>query len=290
MVLVAGATGQLGGRIVRELLSRGQKVRALCREGSGYGGLRRLGAEIAIGDLTDLASLEKACAGVDTVVTTANTARRSGADSVERVDLTGTRNLIDAAGRAGVGHFVYTSVLGASANHPVPFLAAKGQNDDYLRASGVPWTILSPNAFMDWWPGVVVGVPALSGHPIVLVGEARRRHTFIAEHDVAAFAVAAVLNPAARNRQLPLGGPDAVSWRDIVTCYELVLGRDLPVRFVRAGEPVEGVNPMLLGLLAMHDTYDSDIDTGPLAHEFGVTLTPLDAWVRASVGAAGRRM
>lgn len=289
MVLVVGATGQLGGRIVRELLSRSQKVRALCREGSGSGALRRMGAEIVMGDLTDRISVEKACVGIDTVVTTANTARRSGTDTVERVDLAGTRNLIDAAKQAGVGHLVFTSALGASPAHPVPFLAAKGQSEEYLRTSGVPWTILSPNAFMDWWPGVVVGGPALAGRPVVLVGEARRRHAFIAEHDVAAFAVAAVLNPAARNRQLPLGGPRAVSWRDVVACYELVLGRNLAVRFVPPGEPVDGVNPMLLGLLAMHDTYDSDIDTGPLAREFGVTLTPLEAWVRASVGAASRR-
>ncbi len=288
MILVVGATGKLGGRITRELLSRKLPVRALCRDGSGHGALQRMGAEIALGDLKDPESLARACAGADTVITTANTARRSGDDTVDRVDLAGTRSLIDAAAQAGVGHFVYTSVLGASPSHKVPFFAAKGASEAHLRASGVPWTILAPNAFMDWWPAVVVGAPALAGRPIVLVGDARRRHTFIAEHDVAAFGVAAVVNPAARNRHLPLGGPEAVSWRGVVECYERVLGRELPVQFVPPGEAVEGVNPMLLGLLAMHDTYDSDIDTAPVARELGVPLTPLEPWVRASVASVRR--
>lgn len=288
MILVAGATGKLGGRIARELLSRGLPVRALCRAGSGHGALRRMGADVAIGDLTDPESLARACTGADTVITTANSARRAGGDTVERVDRAGTRSLIDAAAKAGVGHFVYMSVLGASPSHPVPFLAAKGASEVHLRESGVPWTILSPNAFMDWWPAVVVGAPALAGRPIVLVGEARRRHAFVAEHDVAAFAAAAIVDPASRNRQLPIGGPEPVSWRGVVECYERVLGRELPVRFVPPGEAVEGVNPMLLGLLAMQDTYDSDIDTAALAREFGVRLTPLEAWVRASVAAPRR--
>jgi uncharacterized protein YbjT (DUF2867 family) len=287
-VLVVGATGQLGGRIARELLSRGVKVRALCRPGSGSGALRRMGAEIATGDLKDPASLDAACAGVETVVTTANSARRGGDDDVERVDLAGTRALIDAAARAGVAHFVYTSVFGASAASPVPFLAAKGRSEEYLKASGLTWTSLSPNAFMDAWPATVVGAPAAAGRPIVLVGEGRRRHAFVAEHDVAAFAVAAVLNPAARNRQLVIGGPEAVSWREVVACYERVLGRPLTVHVVKPGEKVEGLSDVVSSLLAMQDTFDSEIDSRAIAAEFGVTLTPLDAWVRASSANARR--
>jgi NADH dehydrogenase len=102
MILIVGATGKLGGRIARELLSRGLKVRALVRPASAAGALQRLGAEIVIGDLKDPASLLAACAGADTVITTANTARRGGADTVDTVDRTGSRALIDAARATGV--------------------------------------------------------------------------------------------------------------------------------------------------------------------------------------------
>jgi NADH dehydrogenase len=290
MVLVVGATGQLGGRIARELLSKGTPVRALCRASSGYGAVKRMGAEIAIGDLKDPSSLAAACAGVQTVVTTANTARRGGDDTVDSVDLNGTRNLIDAAAAAGVRHFVYVSVYGAAPDSPVPFLAAKGKNDAHLKASGMEWTIVAPNAFMEAWPGMVVGGPALANRPVVLVGEGRRRHAYIAEHDVAQFAIAAILNPAARNRHLPIGGPRAVTWRDVVATYEQVLARPIEVRYVQPGDHVEGMPDVLLQLLAMYDSFDTEFDTTSLASEFSVPLTPLDAWVRASTAAARRAL
>jgi NADH dehydrogenase len=283
VVLLVGGTGKLGGRIARELLSKGVKLRTLCRPASGHAALRRMGAEIVFGDLTDPDSLSGACAGADTVVTTANSARRSGPDTVDSVDESGTRSLIDAAAAAGVGHFVYTSLYGASTDAPSPFMAAKARSEAYLRTTGMAWTILAPNAFMDTWPGTVVGAPALAGKEVVIVGEGNRRHAYIAEHDVAQFAVASVLMPAARNRHLPLGGPAAVSWREVVAAYERVLARPVPVHYVKPGEVVEGMSETLLGLLAIFDTFDTDFDTSGLATEFGVQQTPLDAWVRASV-------
>ena len=283
MVLLVGGTGQLGGRIARELLSRGVKVRALCRSGSGFGALKRMGAEIAIGDLRDSASLSAACAGADMVITTANSVRRGGDDSVAAVDVAGTRALIDAASEANVDRFIYTSVWGADGESPVPFIRAKAGNEEHLKASGLGWTILAPNAFMESWPGTVVGAPAVAGREVVIVGEGRRHHAFIAEHDVAQFATAAVMNEAARNRHLPLGGPAAHSWLDIVKAYEEALGHPIAVRHVAPGEQVDGIPDVLLSLLAGYDAFDSEFDTSALAAEFGVQQTPLAAWVRASI-------
>lgn len=285
MVLVVGGTGQLGGRIVRELLSKGVKVRALCRTGSGYGALQRMGAEIAIGDLKDASSLEAACVGAETVVTTANAARRGGEDTVDAIDMLGTRALIDAAAKAGTGHFVFTSVYGASVHSPIPFVKVKAENEEYLKASGMAWTVLAPNAFMESWPGKVVGLPAMANRDVVLVGEGTRRHAYLAEHDAAQFAVAAIMNPAARNRRLEVGGPKAVTWAEVVQTYEAALGRSIPVRYVAPGEHVDGILDVLLSLLAGYDRFDSDFDSRALAAEFGVTQTPLAAWVRAWIAA-----
>ncbi|MGC4081924.1 MAG: SDR family oxidoreductase [Vicinamibacterales bacterium] len=283
MVLLVGGTGQLGGRIARELLSRGVKVRALCRNGSGYGALRRMGADIAIGDLKDPESLSNACAGADIVMTTANSGRRGGDDTVDTVDVAGSRALIDAARQAGVVRFIYTSVWGATAESPVPFIRAKAGSEAYLKASGMAWTILAPNAFMESWPGMVVGAPAAAGRDVVVVGEGRRRHAFVAEHDVAQFATAAVMNDATRNRHLPIGGPAAHSWLDVVQIYEEALGRAIAVRHVEPGTRVDGVPDALLALLAGLDTFDSDFDSSALASALGVMQTPLAAWVRASL-------
>ena len=286
MILVVGATGQLGGRIARSLLAKGRPVRALVRGGSPHDDLRNAGAELAPGDLRDPASLAEACQGVETVITTANTARRGGQDTVEAVDRNGTRSLIDAAESAGVRHFIYTSVLGAVENHPAPFLAAKGANSAYLRGRRMSWTVLAPNAFQEAWPAVIVGRPALRGEPVTIVGEGRTRHTFVGEGDVAAFAVAATEQPAAMNREIPIGGPDALSWRDVVAIYERLLGRTLEVRYVPPGTPVPGVPPAVVPFLAGLDTFESVFDTGAVAREFGIELTPLDDTARAQARSA----
>jgi len=285
MILVVGATGQLGSRITSGLLARSRDVRVLSRPASAYQTAQQLGAEVVLGDLKDRPSLDAACAGVDTVITTANSIRRGGEDTVSSVDASGTRSLIEAAKAAGVRRFVYTSVLGAVPDSPVPFLAAKAANEAHLRESGMAWTVLAPNAFMESWPARVVGAPALAGAPVVIVGEGRRRHTFVAEDDVAAFAVAAVDSPQAINQRVAIGGPEALSWRDVVALYERVVGRPLEVRFVSAGEPVPGLPPAVLPLLASFDTYDSVFDTQQPASLFGITLTSLETIARRQAAA-----
>ena len=81
MILVAGATGQLGGSIARALLTDGQKVKVLVREGSSWQPLETAGAQIVMGDLRSPDSLGAACQDVDVVITTANSAQRGGADN-----------------------------------------------------------------------------------------------------------------------------------------------------------------------------------------------------------------
>ena len=104
-----------------------------------------------LGDLKERASLDPACRGVDVVVTTANSALRGGADNPQTVDVEGNRNLIDVAKAAGVRQFVFVSAMAADSGSPVPFVAAKGKTEEYLVGSGMTYTILAPNAFMDFW-------------------------------------------------------------------------------------------------------------------------------------------
>jgi uncharacterized protein YbjT (DUF2867 family) len=275
MILVVGATGQLGGTIARRLIAGGQKVRVLVRPQTDPGAWGSGLADLVRGDLRDRASLDAACQGISTVVTTANSARRSGDDNVANVDRDGSRNLIDAARAAGVQHFIYTSVLGVTPDSPVPFLAAKAQNDAHLKASGMTWTVLAPNAFMESWPAMVVGMPAMAGRQVTIVGEGHKKHTFVAERDVASFAVSAVTHPAARNRHIAIGGPEALSWRDAAAIYERALGHPVEIRSVAPGTPVPGIPDALLPFLAALDTYETNFDAKPVAAEFGVRLTTL---------------
>ena len=294
MILVAGATGIVGGMITRGLLEQGKEVRILVRHNSASEQLAKegratsaeelieAGAEPVYGDLRDRASLDAAVEGIETVISTANSVGRGGEDNPQSVDLEGNRSLIEAAREAGVEHFVFVSSLGADPDHPVPFMRGKGQSEASLRASGMDYTILAPTPYMEVWVAVVVGMPVLQGRPVTLVGEGRRRHSFISDRDVAAFAVAAAENPAARNEYLAIGGPEPLSWRDVVETYERVLDRSIPVEFVAMGDPVPLPDPMP-SILAGMETYDSVIEMEELARTFDVPLTRLETFVREQV-------
>jgi len=287
MILVVGATGNLGGLVTRQLLAQGRPVRALVRGDGDAESLRRAGATLARGDLKDRASLTAAVEGAEVVVTTANSAHRGGADTIESVDRAGNANLIDASRAAGVRQFVFVSALGASPESPAPFLRAKGETEARLRESGMPYTILAPNVFMEVWVPAVVGAAVRAGRPVVLIGEGRRRHSFVSFRDVAAFIVAAIGQDGAINQYLPIGGPVPLSWRDVVAAYERAVGHDVPVQCVVPGDPAIGLPDPMPSILASMDTYDSPLDMTLLARAFRVDLTPIDAIVREDLGRAG---
>lgn len=280
MLLVVGATGNLGGAITQMVLARGEPVRILARGGSNYQPLQQAGAQVVLGDLKDRASLDPACAGIDTVITTANSSLRGGDDNVENVDLKGNRNLIDAAKAAGVKHMIYVSAAMADPNSPVPFVQAKAKTEEYLCASGVPYTILAPNAFMEVWLGMVVGMPVSQGQPVTVVGSGARKHSFISAADVAAFTVAAIDNPKAINQRLVLGGPEPLSLRDAAGIYQRVLDCPVHVRSVNPGEPVPGLPEFMQAMVVGFDMFDSPMDMTETARTFGVQLTPFEQVVR----------
>lgn len=280
MILVVGATGNLGGTVTRMLLAQGQPIRILVRSQSNYQPLAEAGAQVVLGDLKERDSLDAACQGVETIIATANSAARGGEDNVQTVDLEGNRHLIDAAKAAGLKQFIFVSALNADPNSPVPFIQAKGKTEDSLRESGIPYTILAPNGYMEVMVAGVVGMPAMMGQPVTIVGGGRRKHSFISASDVAAFILAAIGNPAAINRKLLLGGPQPLSFRDAVAIYERALGHQIQIRSVAPGEPVPGLPLMVAHLLAGLDTYDSPIEMTETASAFGIQLTPLEEVVR----------
>lgn len=293
MILVVGATGTLGGRVARDLLAKGKEVRILVREPSpsaemaaagmatSADSLVAVGAQAVTGDLTDRHSLDAACAGVDTVITTATATKRDG--NLEAVDLNGTLNLIDAAAQAGVRHFIYTSAYGSVIDHPVRLFQFKAACEEALMNSGMTWTVLLPNLFTEVWAGMVIGIPLWAGAPVTLVGEANHRHAHISEADVAAFAVAAVANPRAENARIAIGGP-SYSWREVVDAAGEAMGKALPVNRVPPGSDVPLLPPLAVGMLSAWETYEVFIDMGDLPAQFGIELTPLPAVMQRMFG------
>ena len=295
MISVVGATGTLGGRIVRGLLEKDKAVRILVRENSPSIELAKMGlatspdsliaagASAVTGDLTDRASLDAVCEGIHTLITTANSIKRGAGEQLETVDLQGTLNLIEAAKAAGVEHFIYTSVYGSDLNSSNRFVQIKATCEQALKQSGMTWTILNPGVFPEIWAGMVIGIPLQAGQPITLIGQGDHRHSLISEADVAAFAVAAVDNPASRNVHIEIGGP-SVSWTEIVKTAGEAMGMALPVNYLPLDSSVPLLDPMVGEFFNGMETYESFINMGETGSLYGVELTPLPAVMQQMFG------
>jgi len=231
MILVAGATGVLGSEIVRRLIERGEKVRAMVRATSAPDKVDRLekaGAEIVRADLKEPRTLLAACAGVSSVISTVTTILTSQpGDSFEATDGEGTKSLIDAAKKAGVSKFIFVS-FDTSKSPDNPLSNAKKDAEEHLKKSGLDYTILHSSLFFESWLGPMLFADPVAGTAKVY-GKGTDKIRYIAVADVAEFAVQSLSRPAARNATIPIGGPDEISQRDAVRLFEEAYGKKFNV-------------------------------------------------------------
>jgi uncharacterized protein YbjT (DUF2867 family) len=188
IILVTGATGQQGGAVARSLLRQGHKVRALTRNPNKAAGLAKAGAEIVKGDLTDKATCERVLQGTDGVFAV-STFIEAGMDVEVQQGIT----LADAAKKANVRHFVYTSVGSANRNTGVPHFDTKWKVEQHISQLGLPATILRPVWFMENFGTYFL--PSPEGVLVVPLRPDKKLH-MIAVQDIGEFGAAAFLRPA----------------------------------------------------------------------------------------------
>ena len=235
MFLVTGATGGLGRRIVRSLRQREQPVRSLVRLTSKYGELEHRGSEILIGDLRRDRDIQKACTGVQYVISAHGSNENSGGNA-ETLDYQANLDLIDQAQAAGVQHFVFISVLGVDRGYEdAPTFKAKREVEKYLQSSRLNYTILRPSGFASNLLPLAeqfhrTGVYLLLGDPL-------NRTSVVSTDDLAQIAIEAATLPGARNQTLAVGGPEILKREDIPHIFGRIFDR----------EPVI-INPPLLTL------------------------------------------
>jgi NADH dehydrogenase len=185
---------------------------------------------VVLGDLKDRTSLGRACAGVDTVVSTASsTLSRQEGDSIESVDRQGQLALIDAAESARVKHFVLVSF--GSFDLDFPLQSAKRAAEERLRAGRMRWTILQPTFFTEVWLSPALGFDIARG-TAQIYGNGQNKISWISVQDVAQFVVAAIDSPRAANSVIRLGGPEALSPLEVVSLAEETIGTPITVQHV----------------------------------------------------------
>jgi len=328
-VLVVGATGQLGARIVNRMSRRNDRaVRALVRPSSEAGSLFESNVEISCGDLRDKQSLIRACEGVDVVVATATVVFPKGRYSFHDDEKVGYQNLIDACAQCGVKQFIFISLS-------IPFrqeylrrsltFRMKAWVESRLEASRLSYTVLKCSPFMDDYFALIGSRIPLQGEKAatlnrargmtralrqkfgdsvekyglaVVPGPADNRHTFVAIEDVVSYVDAMTANPEAYRKTYDVGGPAALSWKDVGGLYATLLNRPIAVRslplpllrfFIWAAKPFSEALSNQTSILWVLGKSETNFDSGKLSRQFGVRLTSARTYLEGKFKQAGVR-
>lgn len=169
-VFVAGATGQTGHRVVRELVNREVPVRALVRDIEKGRSMLPSEVELVVGDVLQPDSLVNAIADSTAVICATGAAPSFDPTGPYKVDYEGTKNLVNAAKQKGIEHFVFVSSMCASKLfHPLNLfwliLVWKKQAEEYLQKSGLTYTIVRPGGLKNEdndWPITMAGADTLT--------------------------------------------------------------------------------------------------------------------------------
>jgi uncharacterized protein YbjT (DUF2867 family) len=240
MLLLTGATGLIGSRVLRRLVEGATPVRCLVRDPRRLGD-ERVRVQLAIGDLADPGSFANALRGVDTVIHMAATIRDQKVGSIEDLNATATWRLLRAAENAGVRRFVFFSTLNATSGNRTRFLRAKAKAEAAVAGSALHHTILAPSlayASGDVFQTILKRMAILPVVPISGKGTARCQPIWA--DDVAGCVIAALAReePSARYE---LAGPQTLTYDQIARELLAAAGHKRPVVHV----PIALVKPTL---------------------------------------------
>ncbi|HEY7455947.1 MAG TPA: NAD(P)H-binding protein [Solirubrobacterales bacterium] len=226
-VAVAGGTGTLGSLVAAELATGGDEVLALSRHAPRG---PREGVTHRSVDLGDGTGLAEALAGVDVLVDAANRPPSEG-----RALVAITRRLLDAAGAAGVRHFVGVSIVGCD-RVPIPYYKAKVEQEEAIAAGPVPWSLVRATQFHDL---LAWAFEAAARRRVLPTGRARLQPIDVR---VAAGRFAATARGEPGGRLPDVAGPEVRTLSELARAWRAADGRRLlPLRIPmvgRIGRPV----------------------------------------------------
>lgn len=231
-VLVTGATGRQGGAVIRHMLPNRWKLRALTRNPASHAAteLARRGVEVMQGDLEDSPSLDRACRGTYGIYSVQDFWSVGAKREVQQ-----GKNLADAAKKAGVQHFVFSSVGGAERNTGIPHWESKWEIEKHIRQLALPATIFRPASFMETYHILEVEVGILKGRladPI----RGDKPYQTIATDDIGAFVALAFERPKDfMGRELEIAGSELTNL-EAAQVFSRVLRK--PVKFRRLPLPI----------------------------------------------------
>ncbi len=221
-VLVAGATGYLGGFVAREFKARGHFVRALARSPRKLDNLQDSLDEIVEAEVTRPETLEHVCDGIDVVFSSVGITKQKDGLTFQDVDYKGNKNLLVAARKAGVKKFIYVSVFNGPDLLHLDIVKAHEDFVGELKASGIDYAVIRPTGyFSDMGEFLKM---ARKGR-VWLIGNGENKSNPIHGADLAVTCVDALDED---NQEIDVGGPETMTWREVADLALRTLNK--PVR------------------------------------------------------------
>ena len=215
-VVLAGAYGNLGADVFRELIKEGHEVVALDMMERDIGIDSGANYKFIKIDVTDPKTLEGVCEGADAVITTVGLTKGSPTVSNYDIDYQGNLNLLNEAKKSGVKNFVYISVIKADLAPKVPMLHAKYMFEEELKKSGITYVIHRPTGY--FYDIVKVFKPMVEAGKVTLLGKKAVHANVISTEDFAEFIVKHMLD---ENKTYNVGGKETYSYEEIAKmCFD----------------------------------------------------------------------
>lgn len=282
MILVSGSTGKVGQHLVSALKAKGAAFKALTRSEASLKALAAQGVEAVKGNLGDPVSLKAALQGVDKFFLL------SAASHFDRLEL----GAIEAAKAAGVKNVVKLSANGVSADSSNPLMRAHARAERALEASGLAFTILRPNFFMQNWVAFFShGIKA--GQP-VYVNAGEGRMAWIDARDIADVAATALTEPGHEGFVYDLTGSEALTYGEVADRLAMLLGREVPYVPVPDAAAFEAMKGMGMdawyayGMVTLHQGVRRGLaepTTGTIELVTGKASRSIDAFLKENIGA-----
>lgn len=228
MVFIAGASGFVGGHLVADLIAKGQTVKCLARSEKTRQSLSEKGVVVIPGDITQPDSLKDVLQPDDFVVHLVGIIEEKGKATFQSVHVEGTAHLVTEARRAGVRHFFYQSALGADISSWSGYLRTKAEAEEIVRKSGLRHTIFRPSLIVGPWDGFTKKMAdMIKLSPILPIpGEGKAKFQPLYIKDWLRCMLAVIENPERYSATFDIGGPEHLSYREIVDMLAKALGRE----------------------------------------------------------------
>ena len=266
-VLVTGATGLLGRQVVQRLLDANRDVRVIVRRPGSEDVFATPPTDVCYGDVGNPEALTEALRDISQVIHLVAVIR-GGHRQFDAVNRLGTANLVAAAKAAGsVRHFIHVSAVGAVNNPRLPYLHSKWAGEQEVIRSGLPYVILRPSLIFgpgdEFTTAVAALIRSLPITPVIGSGNNRLQPIHVA--DVARCVVASLSGGLRGNRIIEIGGPDQLSYNEIINIVAHTLGRrrrrlnipvwtfSLPVALMETLTPRPPINRAMLRLITLRN-------------------------------------